>query len=181
MTLWLVRHAQPLVASGICYGATDIAADACATQKAAQRLADAVPSGAIVLSSPLQRCEQLTQVLRGLRPNLAYKTDARLREMDFGQWEGQAWESIPHVELDAWTSHFATWPCGGAECVDDFMARVGAAWDEARVRDQPVVWITHAGVARAATLLHQGRRQIDDARQWPTQAPAYGEWRVLDI
>ena len=181
MTLWLVRHAQPLVAAGICYGATDIAADACATQKAAQALAQALPIGASVLSSPLQRCKQLAQVLRGLRPDLSYKTDARLQEMDFGQWEGRAWESIPRAELDAWTSDFAYWRCGGAECVDDFMARVGAAWDDALLLDQPVVWITHAGVARAAALLHQGRRQIDDARHWPTRAPAYGEWQVLDI
>lgn len=177
--LWLVRHAQPLVAPGVCYGALDVAADEAATQEAARRLAAAVPSGAIVITSPLQRCEQLTQVLRGLRPDLAYTADARLMEMDFGQWEGQRWDAIARAELDGWRAAFAIWRCGGAECVADFMVRVGAAWDEAQALGQPVVWITHAGVARAATLLAQGLRQMDDASQWPTQAPAFGMWTVL--
>lgn len=177
--LWLVRHAQPLVAPGVCYGAWDVAADEAATQKAAHRLADAVPSGAVVITSPLQRCEQLTLVLRGLQPNLTYNTDARLREMDFGHWEGQRWDAIGRDELDGWTAAFATWRCGGGECVADFMVRVAAAWDEALALEQPVVWITHAGVARAVTLLAQGRRQIDDASQWPAQAPAFGAWTVV--
>ena len=33
--LWLVRHAQPVVATGTCYGALDVPADAAATQVAA--------------------------------------------------------------------------------------------------------------------------------------------------
>lgn len=177
--LWLVRHAQPLVAPGVCYGALDVAADEAATQQAARSIAQAVPDGATVMASPLQRCEQLTQALRGLRPDLAYKTDARLMEMDFGHWEGQRWDAIARTELDSWTAAFATWRCGGAECVGDFMARVGAAWDEAQALNHPVVWITHAGVIRAATLLAQGLRQIDDAVQWPMEAPAFGGWIAL--
>lgn len=177
--LWLVRHAQPLVAPGVCYGVLDVAADEAATHEAARRLADAVPSGAIVITSPLQRCEQLTRILRGLRPDFTYKTDARLQEMDFGSWEGQRWDAIARAELDGWTAAFATWRCGGAECVADFMDRVGAAWDEAQALNHPVVWITHAGVIRAATLLAQGLRHIDYAAQWPVQATAFGAWIAL--
>ena len=40
MRLWLVRHAQPLVAPGVCYGATDMPADVDATSQAAQALVD---------------------------------------------------------------------------------------------------------------------------------------------
>ena len=177
--LWLVRHAQPLVAPGVCYGALDVPADEIATQEVARRLADALPGSATVITSPLQRCEQLTQALRGLRPDLAYKTDARLMEMDFGHWEGQRWDAIARTELDGWTAAFSTWRCGGAESVGDFMARVGAAWDETLALNEPVVWITHAGVIRAATLLAQGLRQIDAASQWPILAPAFGAWTVL--
>ena len=177
--LWLARHARPLVDAGVCYGALDVAADATATQDAACRLADAVPGGADVVTSPLQRCEQLAQALRGLRPDLTYTTDARLKEMDFGQWEGQRWDAIARAELDGWTAAFATWRCGGAECVADVMARVGAAWDDALALDQPVVWVTHAGVIRAATLLAAGRRVLDDASQWPVWAPDFGAWTVL--
>lgn len=182
MTLWLVRHARPLVASGVCYGALDVPADTQATQDCAQALADVLPQGIVIRSSPLQRCEQLTQILRGLRPDLIHNTcvDARLAEMDFGRWEGQRWDAIARAELDGWTDSFATWRCGGAESVQGFMARVGAAWDEARAQQQATVWVTHAGVIRAATLLAQGQRQVQRADQWPMDAPAWGAWRTVD-
>ncbi len=180
MTLWLVRHARPLVASGVCYGALDVPADAQATQVAAQALADALPQGIAIRTSPLQRCEQLVQALRGLRPDLTHNTsvDARLAEMDFGRWEGQRWDAITRTELDGWTDAFATWRCGGAENVQGFMARVGAAWDEAQAQHQASVWITHAGVIRAATLLAQGQRQVQRADQWPVEAPPWGAWCI---
>lgn len=179
MMVWLVRHAKPLVEAGVCYGALDVAADVAATRKAAIALAAELPRDVTVLASPLQRCEQLAQVLRGLRPDLTYKTDARLAEMNFGAWEGQRWDAIARAELDAWTDAFATWACGGAECVQDFMARVGAAWDETLAQAQPTVWITHAGVIRAALLLAQGQRQINRADQWPIEAPAWGCWTTV--
>lgn len=181
MKLWLVRHAQPLVAPGVCYGALDMAADGLATDVAAQALARALPAGVHVVSSPLQRCEQLKQVLRGLRPDLAYRQDARLVEMNFGHWEGQRWDAIDRAELDAWTAAFDSWRCGGAENVREFMLRVGAVWDETRASQQSTVWITHAGVIRAATLLAQGLRHIRRADQWPAVAPAFGQWQLEDI
>ncbi|MBI2750340.1 MAG: histidine phosphatase family protein [Burkholderiales bacterium] len=181
MTLWLVRHARPLVEPGVCYGALDVAADVAATQAAAGALAAELPRGLTVYASPLQRCEQLTQALRELRPDLTCKTDARLAEMDFGAWEGQRWDAIARAELDAWTDAFASWRCGGGECVQGFMARAAAAWDDMLAQDQPAVWITHAGVIRATTLLAQGQRQISRADQWPVDAPAFGQWRTVEL
>ncbi|MBG6076039.1 histidine phosphatase family protein [Polaromonas sp. CG_9.11] len=181
MKLWLVRHAQPLVAAGICYGRLDMAADADATAECAARLAKQLPGGLHVISSPLQRCEQLALALHALRPDLAYKTDARLQEMDFGQWEGRAWRDIDRSELEAWTGDFAQYAVGGdGESVTAFMARVGAAFDA--LPDQgTALWITHAGVIRAAELLGNGVRHIERADQWPLQAPNYGQWRTLDL
>ncbi len=181
MTLWLVRHAQPLIAAGVCYGVLDVAADALATQTAAQSLASALPIGVQVLHSPLQRCVQLQQALQAMRPDLACQVDSRLAEMNFGSWEGRRWDAIARTELDAWTHEFATWRCGGGECVQDFMTRVAAVWDEScDMRHQPIVWLTHAGVIRAAQLLAQGRRHIADASQWPQAAPAWGQWTTLE-
>ena len=74
-TLWLARHAQPLIAPGICYGQLDVPADMEATAASARALAETLPHGIDILCSPLQRCEQLAQVLSGLRADLAYKTD----------------------------------------------------------------------------------------------------------
>ena len=180
MTLWLARHAQPLIAPGICYGATDVAADPDATHEAAQALAQRLPQGIQVLSSVLQRCEQLTQCLQELRPDLSYRSEARLDGIDFGCWEGQRWDCIPQADYDAWTADFGKHRFGGRESVNQFMQRVARVWDETPCAAGDVLWITHAGVIRAATLLARGIRQLDAASQWPAQAPGFGQCCALD-
>jgi len=177
MTLWLVRHATPLVEAGVCYGVLDVAADAAATAAAAQALARVLPVALPVRVSPLQRCEQLAQALQGLRPDLTFRTDACLREMDFGCWEGVAWDAIPRAAVDAWTQDFGRHRFGGQESANDVLARVAPAWDQAAA--VPCAWITHAGVIRAALLLAQGQRQLERPDQWPRQAPGFGEWTML--
>ena len=179
MTLWLARHAQPLIAPGICYGASDVAADAQGTLQTAQTLAGILPVGIALRSSPLQRCEQLTQCLKGLRPDLICTADARLAEMDFGCWEGQRWDAIPPAAYDDWTAAFGRHRFGGHESVGEFMQRVASVWDEATHLGCDAVWITHAGVIRAATLLAQGVREVHQATQWPSAAPAFGGWCTL--
>ncbi|MBC7610192.1 MAG: histidine phosphatase family protein [Polaromonas sp.] len=180
MNLWLCRHAQPLIDSGICYGQLDMAADAMATRICAQKLAELLPAGVAVVSSPLQRCEQLVTVLIGLRPDFTYKTDPRLKEMHFGDWEGRAWADIATNELDAWTEDFASHTVGhSGESVAQFMARVAQAFDELSPATD-TLWITHAGVIRAAELIASGTRHIQRADQWPTAAPAYGQWCKLE-
>ncbi|MDZ7918720.1 histidine phosphatase family protein [Rhodoferax sp.] len=183
MTFWVVRHAQPRVAPGICYGALDVPAEPEATARAAQALAHELPQGAQVFVSVLQRCELFAQHLRGLRPDLTFKPEPRLVEMHFGMYEGVAWADIDKDAMDAWTDNFWAHRFGGQESVAEFMARVAEVWDAcqpARTAGQVQVWITHAGVARAVSLLAQGVRRIERADQWPSQAPAFGQWlRVL--
>ena len=180
MKLWLVRHAQPLIAPGVCYGATDVAADESATLLAAQQLAQVLPLGISMISSPLQRCAQLAQSLQAIRPDLSFSTDARLREMDFGCWEGIPWGDIPQAEFDAWTADFANYCFGGQESVAQFMRRVVGAWtDVQQGTKHETLWITHAGVYRAASLLAKGIFQIENATQWPRDAPPFGGWGLL--
>ncbi|MDP1741952.1 histidine phosphatase family protein [Polaromonas sp.] len=181
MKLWLVRHAPVLLAPGSCYGALDVPAEPQATQRCAQKLSMLLPQGMHVSTSPLQRCEQLTQALQGLRPDLIIKTDARLREMNFGNWEGRRWDAIAQSEFDAWTTDFAGHAVGGhGETVQAVMARVGQAFNELR-HDADAVWVTHAGIIRAAQLLAQGIRQVSRADQWPLDATACGQWRTLEL
>ncbi len=179
MTLWLVRHAQPLIASGVCYGQLDIPADLRATRTCAAELVKVLPKGVTVITSPLQRCELLAPELIGLQSDLTVKTDPRLQEMNFGRWEGQPWADIDRAELDAWTADFAHYRAGSTgESVAQFMARVGAAFDE-RDPTHDTLWITHAGVIRAAMLIAKGVRHISRADEWPMDAPAYGQWCKL--
>jgi len=181
MTLWLVRHAQPLVAPGVCYGALDVLADADATAQAARALAGVLPPNLFVQVSPLQRCEQLAQCLRGLRPDLTFVTDLRLQEMDFGVWEGVAWGEIPSASMEAWTADFGNHRFGGAESANDVLQRVAQVWDAFRAAGQPAVWITHAGVIRAVNLIAQNQRAVMNAEDWPREAPAFGAWQTLAL
>jgi alpha-ribazole phosphatase len=181
MRLWLVRHAQVLLAPGTCYGALDVAADSEGTRQCALALAEVLPQGAAALTSPLQRCEQLAQALLGLRPDLTLQTDARLQEMNFGAWEGQRWGDIARSEFDAWMADFADHAVGGhGETVSDVMARVAQAFDELPAGPN-TVWITHAGIIRAAQLLAGGTRKVTRADQWPPEGVACGQWRTLAL
>lgn len=179
MHLWLARHAKPLVEEGTCYGALDAAADPLATAQAAQRLAAVLPQRIAVRHSSLQRCAQLAQALQDLRPDLMFTTDARLCEMDFGTWEGRLWNAIARTEIDAWTADFAHHRPGGAESVQEFLARVAAAWHAHSAATVAQLWITHAGVIRAAHLLARGVSSITRADEWPAEAPAFGQWTLL--
>jgi alpha-ribazole phosphatase len=181
MKLWIVRHAKPLIASGVCYGALNVAADELLTQQAAHSLAQALPMNVNVQVSPLQRCMQMADALSEIRPDLKLQTDERLREMDFGSWEGVLWDAIPSSEMHAWTEDFGAHRFGGVESANGFMARVAKLWDAALADGaQSQAWITHAGVARAAKLLAQGIRTVHSASQWPVDAPGYGQWHCID-
>jgi len=178
MALWIVRHARPLIAAGICYGVMDVQADAAETEQAARALAAALPMGAVLRVSPLTRCQQLARALCASRADLQARTDPRLREMDFGCWEGVAWDAIPRAALQAWTDDFGKHRFGGVESSNEVLARVARVWDEDQ-GEHDTVWITHAGVARAAHLLADGVRVLARADQWPLEAPGYGQWLQL--
>ena len=183
MKLWLVRHARPLIDSGVCYGALDVPADDAATRSCAAQMASTLPiqgSGYVSMrTSPLQRCELLTHYLCGLRPDLKPISDANLAEMNFGSWEGQRWDAIGEESLARWTDQFATHRPGGGESVQEFMRRVEAAMS--RLQGDDAVWITHAGVIRAATFIAGGLRILASADQWPVNGPGYGETVLLEM
>jgi alpha-ribazole phosphatase len=157
-----------------------MSADAEATKAAAHALALELPQGLDVQVSPLLRCQQLAQALAPLRDDLRFRIDPRLREMDFGSWEGVAWSDIPHAAIEAWTANFATHRFGGKESANEVLARVAEAWDELPPGGC-TLWIAHSGVAQAATLLHQGMRHIDQAKDWPVNSLKYGACMLLQM
>lgn len=207
MQLWMVRHAQPLIEGGVCYGALDVAADRTLSLAAATELAAALPVGVQVFSSPLQRCELLVLLLKGLRPDLTYKIEPDLREMNFGQWEGQHWDALDVRALQAWTDDFEHHACGGhGESAGQLVRRVHAALMRCSALggvhvekdgaapahvQPPCVWITHAGVMRAVTWLCRSKwaalwaqplgPQLGlSASDWPRDALGFGQIQRLD-
>lgn len=181
MKLWLLRHAPVIAQAGLCYGATDLAAHAHDTTAVAARIASELPRGIALVTSPRVRCKSLAGAIAALRPDLSLTVDARLAEMDFGAWEGRAWKAIPRAEFEAWTAGFTDTRPGAGETVREFMQRVEGAWADWRSGGVDAVWVTHAGVMRAATLLQAGIRCPADAAQWPSFPIAFGEWRTIEF
>lgn len=187
MNLWLLRHAQVDLPPGLCYGITDAPALAGATAGAAFELAEVLPARpAMVWMSGLQRTHQLAHALRRHRPDLPEpSTDTRLNEMDFGGWEQQPWDNIPRSAFDHWMADFAHHRFGGAESTQAVIDRVAAALNDTRERltqqgGTHAVWITHAGVIRAARFLQtHGHRTVAGAHEWPQDAPNPGGWTLL--
>jgi len=179
--LWLVRHAAPQVAPGVCYGALEVPVDPLANEQAARALAPVLPQGVRLCVSPLQRTRQLAQALCTLRPDLRAEVQPHLAEMHFGHHEGQRWDAIDAAALQAWTDDFWHHRFGGVESVAELMTRVAVLWDAAVRSGADQVWLTHAGVMRAVQLLAQGVRRVDAAAQWPQNACAYGQWQRVDL
>lgn len=165
-----------LAEKGRCYGVSDWPAEAAATSDAAEKLALKLPLGLRVLVSPLQRCQQLAGMLQPLRPDLIFQNDTRLVELSFGAWEGCPWSAIERAEFDQWLADFAHGAPGGhGESVASLMARVGHTWNEWRASGTDAVWITHAGVMRAALLLSKGVHLPNAASDWPAEDLPFGE------
>lgn len=180
--LWLVRHARPLVAPGVCYGRLDLPADPQATRDAAAALAQALPPGTCVWHSPLQRCELLALSLQSLRPDLDLNPEPRIAEMDFGAWEGRDWSAIARADIDAWVAHFGGHAPGGGEPLSAMLGRVHGALQDAAALGGEVAWITHAGVARCVQWLQtHGPQRLPLSHEWPQDAPAFGAWTAVSL
>lgn len=194
MDLVLIRHPAPAIDAGVCYGRTDVplAGDAAESAHAlAARLAAlAVPLPACLSTSPLRRCADVAERLAVLLGS-ACDADARLREIDFGEWEGQRWDAIDRDALDAWAADLRHARAHGGESVAQFEARVDA-WLEMCRGTSPasaasVLAVTHAGVMRmiAARLLGES---IETTLRWPLEMAAVvwlrrdepaGDWRLV--
>jgi alpha-ribazole phosphatase len=148
----------------VCYGVTDLPPGP-DLENEARRLAVQVPPATAVLSSPLARCLRLAELLARAR-GLELTVDTRLRELDFGSWEGRRWDDLPRAEIDLWAADLTGARPHGGESVAMLAERAGAAL--AAAPDGALV-VTHMGVIRAA-LARAGQTGAWEARV------AFGGW-----
>ena len=147
MDIYLIRHTQTATDPGLCYGQSDVAlADSFADETT--NLHDKLPEfdeDCSVFSSPLTRCLQLAQTISD-----TVTTDARLQELNFGDWEGQRFDAIEADILQHWTDNFVTAAPPNGENFEDLYRRAGDFWQDLLAVDaEQVLVITHAGVIRA--------------------------------
>jgi probable phosphoglycerate mutase len=144
--LWLVRHGETdWGATSRFTGWTDIPLNATGRAQArALRPLLAAHRFAAVWSSDLRRATE-TARLAGVEP----ATDARLRELDFGDLEGRTWSELSTDEQQGLLD-FDGFQAPNGESVDALQARVLDFVDSLGDGEQLV--ITHGGVIRM--LLH---------------------------
>jgi alpha-ribazole phosphatase len=182
MRLYLIRHPQPEVATGICYGSTDLPVSEQESHRALAAL-PALPPDAPLYASPLRRCSEFAALLAAARGFASVMHDARLAEMDFGAWEMRAWNDIPRTEIDAWAADPAGYCPTGGESVTQVAQRVRAFMADLRgLKLEQAVVVCHAGTIRLL-LADQPHLSPAETAQYAAQTPhriAYGQVLVLD-
>lgn len=159
MSVILVRHTRPAVADGICYGQTDCDVAASFADDLRQILPRIEPFDVLV-TSPLRRCRRLANEI-GAFFDTAPLIDERVKEMDFGSWEGIAWSDVPAAELDEWAENFLHARPHGGESVAMLRERTRAALSEFRASGKRHTVVTHAGVIRVAMARDQTPASFD--------------------
>lgn len=146
--LYLVRHPAPAIAPGTCYGRLDLDLGPVG-EAALPHLVAALPR-LQVWTSPARRCRRLADLLSPT-PTI----DHRLRELDFGAWEGLPWDAIPRAALDAWAAAPEAFAPPGGESGAALLHRIGSI-----CRDLPAsgIVISHGGPLKLIAAILRGEQ-----------------------
>lgn len=183
MHLYLVRHPRPIVAANTCYGRTDLAVAATELALARASLLPVLPKKAMLFSSPLRRCKELSESLAETLECPTPTYDDRLAEMHFGDWEMRTWDDIPRASVNAWSKDMAGYQPGGGESVLQVAHRVRAFRDElSGLNVEHAIVICHAGIIRLLAACEHGL-SVPEMALYAAQKPhkiPYGELMVVD-
>jgi alpha-ribazole phosphatase len=158
--LTLIRHTSVDVSPGICYGQTDVP-----LRETFEQEAEAVASQLRgvsfdnVFTSPLSRCTRLAEYC-----GYADATrDDRLRELNFGLWEMQAFDSIRDPHLQKWMDDYFNIPAPEGESFRMLLERLGDFFCDLRLQNiHDVAIFTHGGILTCAQL-YSGLITLDEA------------------
>lgn len=146
MTIYVCRHGRTEAnASGLLLGRADPPLDEVGTDQAS-RIAAALPSGARIISSPLQRCVQTAQ---------AYGVDVeisdRLIELDYGDFDLTSMADIAPETMAEWRANPTFTPPNG-ESLQQLADRVGGLLDDlvAGETSTDVALFSHVSPIKAA-------------------------------
>lgn len=152
LQIYLVRHPPPIGVEGICYGRLEVPVDEQKLGATVDAVRAQIPASSLtdlpIHSSPASRCMGLARCLAS--PHRPISSD-ELLEMDFGHWQGMAWDAIARAEIDAWAKDLWDYRPGGGESAT-MVARRWERWlNRMRGSDcRAVIAVTHAGVIRVA-------------------------------
>lgn len=160
MEIILIRHTSVDVPKGVCYGQTDVPLRDSFKEEAtitAQQLQDDVFDA--VFTSPLSRCTRLAE-------HCGYPDairDARLKELDFGEWEMKEFDKIDDPRLQEWYDDYFHVAATGGESFMMQLQRVSEFLDEvSRQKYGSVAVFAHGGVLICAQI-YAGTLKMEDA------------------
>ena len=154
MKIYLIRHGETdWNQAGLLQGQTDIALNAQGLEQAreaAERLKE-VPFE-IAFCSPLIRAKRTAETIIGDR-KITLTTDERLRELNFGPWEGVDIRTIKDAASQPFTNPGSYIPPEGAESFAQLYKRSGEFVDQVLLplegTYETVLVVAHGGVNRS--------------------------------
>ncbi len=153
---YLIRHSEPLIDSGTCYGQLDCALTESYPQQLS-KLTDYFEGEGIttIYSSPLQRCALLAEDLAKRHSDGLVNYHDSLKEIYFGDWEGIKWDDIARDKIDEWNGNRLHFQFPNGETPALFHTRIIEFWSELlktvkrNKQAQKIILVTHAGVIRS--------------------------------
>jgi alpha-ribazole phosphatase len=140
------------VEKSVCYGQSDVAlAETFQMELINIQNKLTLNNNCVIYSSPLKRSLQLAKTIS---PPIQPVIDARLMELNFGEWELKKWDEINKHELDLWMNDFVNIPCMGGESHKDLYQRSSEFFNECIIKPhKQVLIIAHGGVIRSILSL----------------------------
>lgn len=167
MKIVLIRHTSVDVPKGVCYGQTDVPLSATFEKEALavkEQLSTLSPD--VVFTSPSTRCVRLARFC-GFGDAIQ---DNRLKELNFGDWEGQQWAE---TDMSVWKTDWVNPPAPNGESFMQMYGRVVSFFNDLKEKPcQSVVVFTHGGVINCARV-YFGQAGMKDVF---AQTPQYGEF-----
>jgi alpha-ribazole phosphatase len=161
MRVVLIRHLAPLIEPGICYGRLDVPMHPDGSAEVARLAADTGFEGALrVWTSPARRCRSLADAIAETTA-MPLIADPRLLELDFGEWEGKAWDDISRAALDRWAADPLAFHAPSGESGLQLIDRVTAFHAQICRDAQDCVVVSHGGPLKVLTALLLRRQPID--------------------
>ena len=156
LELYLIRHTEPLIEKGTCYGQLDCLV----TDEYEQSLAKingyfSDKEISAIYSSPLIRCAKLATDLADSQQLAKVTYIEELKEIHFGDWEGKKWADIPRIKIDEWNNNRLTFQFPNGESPIKFHERILQCLSELVSHSESIkasgkiIIIAHAGVIRS--------------------------------
>lgn len=147
MEVYLIRHTTPAIEKGICYGQSDIPLAASFEEEWSdirQKLPSTIDK---IFTSPLLRCTELSSKL-SQHFQIEAKSDNRLMEMNFGEWEMKKWDEIDQQKLKTWMNDYLNQACPNGESYKDVQHRLKNFTAENLRDNQRYLIVTHGGIIK---------------------------------